>query len=683
MEAIQSHFRKRLEGVKHLFSIPPFSESMAGVIILFNFTNSVATSIWMFNAWSPFVFTLFNGSNLYVGLMAAAHGCCNLTFAMISGHLADTKVGHSQMLLYAVRFGLVTLTTVLVAIWTESLFLLVLSQCFEGIYMGLSFTCMESVFAQCLRRGERDRLYSVKFSGEASGPIVGLVLSAILYSIIGDHWEVSILRYIMTFGVALHLFSMLNFLYYFKPLPWVRKRKAGEEEPSSTGGEGLPASANPPPHQVEDVVVLDPQASGVPSLKSPSSTNATMPGPREEDIDSSMTTANGGTRTEDARLEDEEESLLGDLPGPSTEIANRARTALLSSAVGAPRVSSQFDPSTCTPAPETQEEIMRDLYRSFGSRQGEHEHEHENSHANTTAASSMTTEPQSLHHHLRHGSLTVVHHNATSTLEKVESPARVAQLRDDANNGRVRAVRIVDTELENATGLRRKVMECIPFHRYPLVVALADIVITVGSGMTTQYFTLFMMILYGIAPAQMALLNLCTSCMISVLAIVNGIVGRRYGRARAIIPPKTIGAFVLLWMALARGSSYAPTWLMCIAFVVRMACMNCSAGLSRALIMDIVPETSRGRWNAIESIQSAGWSGTALIGGYLADHWGYGAAFIITFFFHLVGISMFLPLLVRNDTKLPVEVIEDDEEEEEDGMNVDLKVKEGLKPSTG
>lgn len=319
---------------------------------------------------------------------------------------------------------------------------------------------------------------------------------------------------------------------------------------------------------------------------------------------------------------------------------------------------------------------MRDLYRSFGSRQ-------EAVAADEFGASSITTEPSHGQQHLRGGSITVVHHNATSTLEKVEDPARLARLRDDATI-HARSVRIVDTELENARGLRRTIMECIPFNRYPLVVALADIVITVGSGMTTQYFTLFMMILYGIAPAQMALLNLCTSCMISVLAIVNGIVGRRYGRARAIIPPKTIGAFVLLWMALARGSSYAPTWLMCIAFVVRMACMNCSAGLSRALIMDIVPETSRGRWNAIESIQSAGWSGTALIGGYLADHWGYGAAFIITFFFHIAGISMFLPLIVRNDTKLPVEVIEDDggeegDEEAEDGMNVDLKVKAGLK----
>eukprot|EP00796_Vickermania_ingenoplastis_P007297 gene7297-5139_t len=596
MNAITNQLRRRLDGFKAIVSIPPFSESMAGVIILFVFTNSVATSIWMFNAWSPFIFTLFHGSNLYVGLMAAAHGICELLFAFLSGHIADTRIGHSRMLLFAVRFGLVTLSTVLLAIWTESFFLLILAQCFEGIYMGLSFTCLESVFAQCLNRGERDRLYSVKFSCEAGGPIIGLVLSAVMYTVIGNQWQVSILRGIMTVGLALHLCSMLNFLYYFKPLPSVVDKKTNKK----AGLEGVGTGTDEPPVIVHEA------------------------------------TPSEMAETEDPRIDVDDESVLGEpipIAGPSTEMANRARTAVLQSN-GAPGISSQFDPSVCTPAPEVEEEILRDLYRSFGQ--------------DPTAAAEGTSAGE----RSANRSFTVVRHGVASEDESGRN--------DDGG----RPTRLIDTELEKATGWRRWLMLKFPFERYPFFVAMADIVITMGSGMTTQYFTMFMMVLYGVGPAKMAVLNLSNSTLISILAIVVGLIGRRYGRVRAIIPPKAIGAAILLWMALARGTTYAPTWLMCIAYVLRMSCMNSSAGLSRALIMDIVPEGKRGRWNAIESIQSAGWSGTALIGGFLADRWGYGAAFIITFVFHVAGICILLPLTVRNDTKLPIEVVEADDEAE-------------------
>lgn len=81
-------------------------------------------------------------------------------------------------------------------------------------------------------------------------------------------------------------------------------------------------------------------------------------------------------------------------------------------------------------------------------------------------------------------------------------------------------------------------------------------------------------------------------------------------------------------------------------------------------------------------MQSAGWSGTAFLGGFLADNFGYGAAFIFTFFFHITACFMLLPLTARNDARLPIivhaknyldttaprhtnDAIEDDEEVQE------------------
>lgn len=142
MSFIKSLIENKVTALKNIFSIPSRRESMAGVIILYVFTNSVATSVWMFNAWSPFIFTLFNGSNVYVGLMSAINGFFELSCALVSGHVADTRWGPSKTLRHAVHFGLVTLCVVLLGVWSGKLWLLILAQCFEGTYMGFSFTCL-------------------------------------------------------------------------------------------------------------------------------------------------------------------------------------------------------------------------------------------------------------------------------------------------------------------------------------------------------------------------------------------------------------------------------------------------------------------------------------------------------------------------------------------------------------
>lgn len=744
MEDIKGLVLRKARALKKLFDVPPISESMALVIILFVFTNSVATSIWMSNAWTPFVFTLFHESNLYVGLMSAAHGIFDLVFAMITGHFVDTRFGPSQTLIFAVRFGFLNLIIVMIGMWSEKLSVLILSQCCEGIYMGLSFTCMESVFAQCLKRGERDRLYSLKFSCEAAGPIVGIFLTLILYGVLGDHWEVPILRGIMTFGVGLHMLSIISFLYYFKPLPWVKKGgKAGGgswshgdemkaekkkvvtivavadeansvEEGANQCGEGVEneRGRNENVKETDDAAIILAHDGSKVNRKAWSASHLSSSLPNSsfkytiKDSRSIVVTSN--VIAEDHRTALEEEDLLYveeekedstfevKFAGPSTEYANRARTAIISSSSPQSRslLHGKYEVSSCSPAPEVRDEVLSELYNSFSASQ----HSIEIRSVTRSVHDGAKLDLEGNYMTLGERKLPEARDDAELTDMEMENSWMFSSTHSKGSRGdlhreqglevgtktctgtkprtltstselpasTVPYTRFVDPELNKATGWRRWLMTRIPFLRYPIFVALSDFIITVGSGMTTQYFTLFMMKLYNVNPTQMALLNLSNSCIITVLAIVVGAFGRRHGRVRAILPPKICGAMILLWMALARGSTYAPKWLMCVAFVVRGALMNCSSGLARALIMDLVPEHLRGRWNAVESLQSAGWSGTALFGGYLADRWGYGTAFIFTFFFHVVGIAVVFPLAVRNDTKLPVLVVMEEGAIEED-----------------
>ncbi|KEG11818.1 cystatin-like cysteine protease inhibitor domain-containing protein [Trypanosoma grayi] len=468
----------------------------------------------MNNAWTPFIYYTFGDSNIHVGLMSALNGLFELIFALLGGHLADRVLGPSRTLQLSVRFGIFALCFTLCSVWSGNWWMLIIAQSLYGTYMGLSFTSVESVFAQCLQQGDRDRMYGVKFSLEAAGPIAGLGLSLVLFAFFGNTWRLEVLRWVIAAGLVLHIVSMEGFLARFKPLPSHLDRSPSNDQ----------AAAN---------------------LSSPVS-----PYNQEE---------------QRALYVEEEIAVCTD-----------------SSAVIAPTTSSPLPQLIPLPPPPPPPESTRET-----------------------------------------GLCT----NFTSDCGENEKPTKKKRwiLKDPCS---------------------------IPLEYYPYVVALADVVTTLGSGMTTQYFSLFMMKIYFISPIGMALLGIVTAILISALAIINASIGRRIGRTRALMFPKLSATFILLYMALARGTTAAPTWMMCIAYVARMSLINSTMGLSRALIMDIVSEERRGMWNAVESIQSASWSGTAVVGGYLADRLGYGAAFIFTFGFHLTACFMIAPCTMKNDTKL-------------------------------
>jgi MFS family permease len=154
-----------------------------------------------------------------------------------------------------------------------------------------------------------------------------------------------------------------------------------------------------------------------------------------------------------------------------------------------------------------------------------------------------------------------------------------------------------------------------------------------------MYFPLFMKEDYGASPVVLTLLSIGSNFATAFFALVMDMLAkpRRLGRLNTLLLFKVMGSLALLAMALARNSPLASLWAMCVVYMFRYGCMNCGSGLTRALVMDHVPEGQRGRWNAVESMQSAAWSGTSVLGGLLADKHGYGVSFLLTFAFHAIA----------------------------------------------
>ena len=58
--------------------------------------------------------------------------------------------------------------------------------------------------------------------------------------------------------------------------------------------------------------------------------------------------------------------------------------------------------------------------------------------------------------------------------------------------------------------------------------------------------------------------------------------------------------------------------------------MNSTYPLEESILMDSVARSTRSRWKSLEAVSSFGWSGSAMLGGALADSADYRFTFLIT-----------------------------------------------------
>lgn len=89
-----------------------------------------------------------------------------------------------------------------------------------------------------------------------------------------------------------------------------------------------------------------------------------------------------------------------------------------------------------------------------------------------------------------------------------------------------------------------------------------------------------------------------------------------------------------------------------VVYLLRTALANCTTPISTAINMDFVPREHRARWSSLASMIQACWSGSAAVGGVLADRYGYAVTILITAAFHTVGTliqATLLPLVPRRE----------------------------------
>ena len=198
------------------------------------------------------------------------------------------------------------------------------------------------------------------------------------------------------------------------------------------------------------------------------------------------------------------------------------------------------------------------------------------------------------------------------------------------------------TESLPTSSLRRLGKQSIPY-----VLFLASLVTALGSGASVKYFPLFFREL-GFSSAFVQGIYIFVPLSISLLSFVAQRVSKSLGRIETTVLWELIGVSLLYYMTwLSRDEaemSDFQKYEIIVVYLLRTGLMNAGYPLLESVLMDAIPSNQRARWKSLESIAAFGWTGSALVGGVLADDRSYRFTFAITATLQLAGTLILIPL---------------------------------------
>ncbi len=189
----------------------------------------------------------------------------------------------------------------------------------------------------------------------------------------------------------------------------------------------------------------------------------------------------------------------------------------------------------------------------------------------------------------------------------------------------------------------------------PRILSLIDFLIALGAGMTIKYFALYFLNDFGLSPVVVSLLYLITPLVTAMVTLIVAALAKRIGRVPAALLAYCVGTGCLVALVFLDN-----VYIVLPVYCLRTAAMNAVRPIDRSIMMDVVPPETRGFWNAIESIFSFSWSGSAVIGGWLSDYRGYRFCFGITASLYGFCCLLYLFLLPIVPPETPAATTEND-----------------------
>ncbi len=180
------------------------------LVFAFSFFQSFGRGIWMGNILSTYIFLIANESNELLGLTSAVTGVAMTMTLLPAGYFSD-RFPRDRILRSAVIVGLLGLVFALLA---NDIVMIFVALLFWGLFQGMNRPSLESIFADSVESGNRSKIYAwnhlTRQFAMASGPFVNIVL----FLVLGDVWDITILKMVMSFGLLISMISLVTLMFF-------------------------------------------------------------------------------------------------------------------------------------------------------------------------------------------------------------------------------------------------------------------------------------------------------------------------------------------------------------------------------------------------------------------------------------------------------------------------------------
>ncbi|WP_372808070.1 MFS transporter [Pontiella sp.] len=192
----------------------PDSENSKNIQTFLRFTilQSIGTGIWMGSVFSLFIVIMAEQSgslfglrpNEVLGATSAVSGIVMLLLVLPAGFLAD-RWSREGTIRIAIGSGIIG---VLFLMLGQSIYSIIIGLVFYGGFNALSGPAAEALLADSVASGNRSGIYTRIHATRQFGMTFGPLLSIFLFLWLGNTWELSILRRVMTAGLGFAMVSI-------------------------------------------------------------------------------------------------------------------------------------------------------------------------------------------------------------------------------------------------------------------------------------------------------------------------------------------------------------------------------------------------------------------------------------------------------------------------------------------
>eukprot|EP00892_Ulva_mutabilis_P002491 jgi/Ulvmu1/12242/UM086_0033.1 len=608
-------------------------------------SQALARGLWNNGILSPYLLILTGGSKTAVGLVQGLFGLSTAAIALPVGVLSDRTARHIVAKLSALLDLAAMISTSAGILASHGQYHLL---CAAGVFWGMSTACdsnTDALFADSVPTGQRSaeftQLQALSLACLGAGPLI----AAAIFHQQGNDWTLHQLGIVIMCGMAASIVPVFLKLLvhdkytlgaesdaYVRPSPPSRAAAAAARPAGSHASAVAAVAADVDAHAPNDLVDVKDTATthfaarshsagrrrpSLPAIRSGAELRFSASGDVLPDADAIACTAPeaaGGTSAGDAGPPDRR--TFADIVRSPKSGQNGASAAIPpTSSVAKDAISAGGgDCST-----DAREHSVRGWLQGVA----------------TAVPSGSPRSPF----------LAASHHGSTHADDVREPLLRAAELSTDAAEHEV-----VSGQLPMPWAWWPEGLVLEP-EWVPSMVFSADLMSGLASGMTIKFFPIFFMDEALLSPMVNSLLFACTPLGIAAAMFLAHRLSLRVGRVPAILTMRWAGVALLLLMAAAPGLWPVPAAILPI-YLARTACANASTALARSILMDFVPKDRRGRWSSLDGVTIFGWSGSAMLGGYLLDRCGFSAVFAVTAAMQFSGsllLASLLPVVPRHE----------------------------------